>query len=347
MHRISPTDAHWALLSKPYTPYDRILDALIQNYITDEYGSFPDTVSLADGRLKYKTEAVCMLRELVIKNNVLDFNAKKERRNPMNALQVFNSDIIPVYTTDTGEKVVIGQELHSQLKIVTRYADWFPRMCEYGFVENLDYESFSQKGDKPQGGRPSINHILKLDMAKHIAMIQRTPEGFAIRQKLIELEKQTAALTSTDLLELQVKALRDMERKQAEAAKAIAETTQAVADTNARIDNMKDAITLSTASWREDCRKLIVRIAQAMGGNDYIREVQAEIFRLVDERAGVSLNTRLTNLRRRMAEEGVCKSKRDKMNKVDVIAGDKKLIEIYTAIVKEMAVKHLDKNEVA
>ena len=52
------------------------------------------------------------------------------------------------------------------------------------------------------------------------------------------------------------------------------------------------------------------------------------------------METRLTNKRRRMADEGVCKSKRDRLNKVDVIADDKKLIEIYVAIVKEMAIKY-------
>ncbi len=61
---------------------------------------------------------------------------------------------------------------------------------------------------------------------------------------------------------------------------------------------------------------------------------------MVDQRGGVSLETRLTNKRRRMADEGICKSKRDKLTRVDVIADDKKLIEIYVAIVKEMAVKY-------
>ena len=45
-------------------------------------------------------------------------------------------------------------------------------------------------------------------------------------------------------------------------------------------------------------------------------------------------------MRRRMADEGVCKSKRDKMNKVDVVASDKKLIEGYIIIVKEMAIRY-------
>nr|DAR62177.1 MAG TPA: hypothetical protein [Caudoviricetes sp.] len=41
-----------------------------------------------------------------------------------------------------------------------------------------------------------------------------------------------------------------------------------------------------------------------------------------------------------MAGEGVCRSKIEKLNKVDIIAEDKKLIEIYVAIVKELAVKY-------
>jgi hypothetical protein len=41
-----------------------------------------------------------------------------------------------------------------------------------------------------------------------------------------------------------------------------------------------------------------------------------------------------------MVDGGVRKSKRDRLSKVDVIADDKELIEIYVAIVKEMAVKY-------
>lgn len=158
-------------------------------------------------------------------------------------------------------------------------------------------------------------------------MIQRTPEGFAIRQKLIELD------TNIEGLSPELRLLINLEIKQKQQDKAIT-------DTNKRIDNIGDIIALDTRSWREDARNLIVRIAQKMGGNDYIKDVQKEIYQLVNKRGGKSLETRLTNMRRRMAEEGVCKSKRDKLNKVDVIAEDKVLIELYIAIVKEMAVKY-------
>lgn len=115
---------------------------------------------------------------------------------------------------------------------------------------------------------------------------------------------------------------------------------KALEDTNKRIDDLRDVVALNPNSWRPDARKLIVGIAQKMGGNEFIQNVQAEIYSLVDARAGVSLATRLTNKRRRMADEGVCKSTRNKLNKIDVIADDKKLIEIYVAVVKEMAVKY-------
>lgn len=117
------------------------------------------------------------------------------------------------------------------------------------------------------------------------------------------------------------------------------EQEKALATMNNRIDNMKEVISLDVHSWRKDAQHLISKIANVNGGFDSMKDIYNEIYRLVEERAGVSLSTRLTNKRRRMADEGICKSKRDKLTKVDIIADDKKLIEIYIAIVKEKAVK--------
>lgn len=71
-----------------------------------------------------------------------------------------------------------------------------------------------------------------------------------------------------------------------------------------KVENIRELVGINPNGWREDCRKLIVKIAYSMGGNEYIRDVNNEVFSLVDKRAGVSLETRLTNKRRRMAEEG-------------------------------------------
>ena len=108
----------------------------------------------------------------------------------MTNIQIFSKDIIPVYTTDEGNKVVMGRELHEKLGIVERYSKWFARMAEYGFTEGEDYTPYQTV--HPQNKQNIDDHIMTLDMAKHIAMIQPTPHGGAIRQKLIELEKETS-----------------------------------------------------------------------------------------------------------------------------------------------------------
>lgn len=115
--------------------------------------------------------------------------------NNLETIRIFSEDVIPVYDTDTGEKVVLGRELHEKLKIKTPYHIWFPRMVEYGFVDGTDYFTENKNVHREDGRKMpqvQIDHIIKLDMAKHIAMIQRTPEGMQIRQKLIDLEKNVS-----------------------------------------------------------------------------------------------------------------------------------------------------------
>ena len=84
--------------------------------------------------------------------------------------------------------MVSGRTLHEFLDIKDNYTDWFKRMHEYGFTENIDFILLSEKSDKR--GRPKIEHILKLDMAKEIAMIQRSEKGKQARQYFIECEKR-------------------------------------------------------------------------------------------------------------------------------------------------------------
>ena len=110
--------------------------------------------------------------------------------------------------------------------------------------------------------------------------------------------------------------------------------------TNERIKDIRNVVALNPVQWREETGRMINKCAQAMGGNEHIRVVRSEAYDLLETRYGVNLNTRLANKRRRMAEEGMCKSKRDKLNQLDVIAEDKKLIEGYVSIVKELAIKY-------
>jgi len=115
---------------------------------------------------------------------------------------------------------------------------------------------------------------------------------------------------------------------------------QDIEKVNQRVDGIRDVVALNVLSWREDAKKLIVKIAQAWGGNEYIAQVNQAVYAELNQRMGVNLKQRRTNKRRKMAEEGISKSRQEKVTYVDVIADDKKLIEGYLAIVKEMAIKY-------
>ena len=100
------------------------------------------------------------------------------------------NQLITITQNENNEQVVSGRELHEFLEVKTRYNDWFEDMVKYGFTENVDFIGFTEKRVKPQGGRPSVDHALKLDMAKEISMIQRNEKGKQARQYFIEVEKE-------------------------------------------------------------------------------------------------------------------------------------------------------------
>lgn len=88
---------------------------------------------------------------------------------------------------DNQEQTVSGRELHAFLEIETRYNDWFGRMLQYGFVEGVDFYS---KMSESTGGRPSTDHILKLDMAKELCMLARNEKGKQARQYFLQVERE-------------------------------------------------------------------------------------------------------------------------------------------------------------
>ena len=88
---------------------------------------------------------------------------------------------------DDGRQAVSGRDLHAFLGLGRDYTTWFKSMVEYGFTEG---EDFTPVRVESSGGRPGADHVLTLDMAKELAMIQRTDKGKQARQYFIEVEKR-------------------------------------------------------------------------------------------------------------------------------------------------------------
>lgn len=103
------------------------------------------------------------------------------------------SELIPLHTRNDAQ-AVMGRDLHTFLEVDTEYRHWIKRMIDYGFEEGKDY---AVKNDRVQDSlgreRDAVGHVLSLDMAKEISMIQRTNKGKQARQYFIECEKRAKA----------------------------------------------------------------------------------------------------------------------------------------------------------
>ena len=128
---------------------------------------------------------------------------------------------LQIVVNENQEQTVSGRELHNFLEIKTQYKDWFPRMCEYGFVEGSD---FCSKMSESTGGRPSTDHILKLDMAKELCMLARNEKGKQARQYFLQVEREWNSPEKVMARALQI------------ASKKLTETTKQLEETKAICD---------------------------------------------------------------------------------------------------------------
>ncbi|MDY4595695.1 antA/AntB antirepressor family protein [Faecalimonas umbilicata] len=250
----------------------------------------------------------------------------------MNNLTIIENKLVTVYETSTGEKVVYGSELHEVLGAPSVYREWAKRrLSDIDATENEDFQGVEIS---TPSGQTKKDHIIKLDIAKEMAMLERNDKGKEVRRYFIRVEKKyKSASLATQELSPQLQVMINLEIEQKRQAEKLEHVEE-------RIESIREVVAIDTTSWRADTGRILRKIGIECGDNKSYQDVRAESYQLLEKRMGVNVKQRLTNKRRRMADEGVCKSKRDKLNYLDVIADDKKLIEGYTAIVKELAIKY-------
>lgn len=102
-------------------------------------------------------------------------------------------NLIPINITKTDEQFVSGRDLHMFLEINTPYSKWFSRMCEYGFVENVDYTTKDKKVLRNDGTimpQTQFEHSLTIEMAKQLCMLARNDKGREAREYFIQVERE-------------------------------------------------------------------------------------------------------------------------------------------------------------
>lgn len=136
------------------------------------------------------------------------------------------NELIPIQDND-GAQAVMGRDLHAFLEVGRDYTNWFKQMVGYGFEQDKDFTPILAK-TSDQGGRPKQDHIVTLDMAKEISMIQRTDKGKQARQYFIECErrvKEPAELSPEEIMARAIKVadhtIKELEAKTADQALAL------------------------------------------------------------------------------------------------------------------------------
>ena len=202
-----------------------------------------------------------------------------------------------------GRQLVSGRELHEFLEIRTKYKDWFRRMVEYGFEEEIDFIKVAQKRATNNLKNPVttvIDHAISIDMAKEISMIQRTEKGKIARQYFINCEKklkEVKKLSPMELMELQFKALKEQKEK--------------IAQVENRVDKLEEDMPL----FQIDCKEIQALVRkkgiEALGGyrsiayddNSLRGKVYSDIQHQIRREFGVSRYEAIKRSQLEMAKE--------------------------------------------
>lgn len=107
-------------------------------------------------------------------------------------LKVIENEIVPVYETEKGIKVVNGRELHAVLESKQDFSTWVKRrLAECDAEENEDFDTAPQIYGTANGGHSTRNeYLIKLDTAKEMAMLERNDKGKQVRKYFIAVEKK-------------------------------------------------------------------------------------------------------------------------------------------------------------
>ncbi len=120
-----------------------------------------------------------------------------------NLNEVINIKVMQKTIDDEKKRFVNARDLHEELKVKTKFADWIKdRIEKYDFTENLDYfMSIPNFGnglkahktgkivDIKTGRVLPINYILTIEMAKELAMLENNEIGKRVRKYFIRTEE--------------------------------------------------------------------------------------------------------------------------------------------------------------
>lgn len=104
--------------------------------------------------------------------------------------------VVPGTLAGQPAQLVDARLLHDFLGVGRDYSTWIrERITEFEFVEGEDFITVAAPPIRGAGNRGKrIDYFITLDMAKELAMVERTPRGRQARRYFIECERQLREL---------------------------------------------------------------------------------------------------------------------------------------------------------
>lgn len=98
-------------------------------------------------------------------------------------------ELVKVTKDEDDDQIVSARDLHEFLEVGKDFSTWIKdRISKYEFEEGIDFSPLLGNTAKSMGRRRK-EYMLKLDMAKELAMIENNPKGRMVRRYFISCEK--------------------------------------------------------------------------------------------------------------------------------------------------------------
>ena len=261
----------------------------------------------------------------------------------MQELKLIENELVPVYVTSTGEKVVYGSELHEVLGVKSKFADWIKnRLNDCEAIENKDYEPFSKNLEN--GGRVK-EYIIKLDIAKEMAMLERNEKGKQVRRYFITVEeKYNQGIVDRSQLSPQMQMLIGMVETQARQEleqKRQAEQISKLEDNQKAISAAMQGRTEEFSHWVNRCLSTIAESDNYHYiGNRQERHkaVRAESYERLNDKRPCRLKQRVDAEQGRALRSGASTTRVKAITKLYIIEHDKDLKPVYESVIREMMI---------
>lgn len=264
-------------------------------------------------------------------------------------LKVIENELVPVYETDKGIKIVYGKDLHKVLEVKTDFSTWVKRrLSDCDAKQKTDYDLLPQIEGQVSGAKHSIEYIINLDTAKEMAMLERNEKGKEVRRYFIRVEEKykLQILDKSQLspqMQLMNMLVENMSRQELEQKRQVEELAVLKENQKAINTAMLGQREENFKSWANRCLSAIAESPSYpyIGSREERhRAVRAESYERLNQKKPCRLNQRVESEKGRASIAGASAARIKGITKLSVIESDKALKPLYEAVIREMMIAY-------